>query len=293
MYERLNTTYDTLMEDEAVYHVSGVHWWAIQRLGWIAMQDSWTDEKRREYVMKMMYQLYPSLETVCLQIILLNALDQDLSDFTFVAIGIPAPTKPEVKGPEEVDEQPTIAEVPTPTPTSSHQEAAPILEFVDHHLSQVPEASDVVHDLLAFSAEEMLRLSKEKQALEKSFLGYMEKLLCIQPQPDKDGNVGIAAMKNKTQIVNYVGDYQKDGPPLSWKRLSEILTLNKKLCQVEQFDRALFDLEREYHANLDKVLPLKNQLQRTDWLIDQIVYRLYDLTEEEIQAVEDSIAKYR
>jgi hypothetical protein len=30
---------------------------------------------------------------------------------------------------------------------------------------QEPEASDIVHDLLAFLAEEMLRLNKEKQAI--------------------------------------------------------------------------------------------------------------------------------
>ncbi len=35
-----------------------------------------------------------------------------------------------------------------------------------------------------------------------------------------------------------------------------------------------------------KVLPLKENLQKTDWFIDQIVERLYVLTDEEIKIVE-------
>jgi hypothetical protein len=31
--------------------------------------------------------------------------------------------------------------------------------------------------------------------------------------------------------------------------------------------------------------PLKEKLRKTDWLIDQIVYRLYGLTEEEVKIV--------
>ena len=37
---------------------------------------------------------------------------------------------------------------------------------------------------------------------------------------------------------------------------------------------------------LDALWPTKDQLARTDGLIDQIVYRLYGLTEEEIKVVE-------
>jgi type II restriction/modification system DNA methylase subunit YeeA len=32
---------------------------------------------------------------------------------------------------------------------------------------------------------------------------------------------------------------------------------------------------------------LKEKLRKTDWLIDQIVYKLYGLTEEEIKIVEE------
>ncbi len=45
--------------------------------------------------------------------------------------------------------------------------------FVEHHLSKEPEESDVVHDLLAFLAEEMIRLNKEKRDAQKEFLDWL------------------------------------------------------------------------------------------------------------------------
>jgi len=39
----------------------------------------------------------------------------------------------------------------------------------------------------------------------------------------------------------------------------------------------------QYHSRL---APLMHRIQRTDWLIDQAVYQLYGLTEEEIAVVE-------
>lgn len=47
---------------------------------------------------------------------------------------------------------------------------------------------------------------------------------------------------------------------------------------------ALLDrLRREYETSLERVLPLKERLERTDSLIDALVY---GLTEEEIAVVE-------
>ncbi|MFB2893049.1 hypothetical protein ACE1CI_09065 [Aerosakkonemataceae cyanobacterium BLCC-F50] len=45
-------------------------------------------------------------------------------------------------------------------------------------------------------------------------------------------------------------------------------------------------LEKEYQASLDTLLPIKMQLTQCDKLIDQIVYKLYGLTEDEIAIVE-------
>jgi hypothetical protein len=48
----------------------------------------------------------------------------------------------------------------------------------------------------------------------------------------------------------------------------------------------LQELRRETEEALGKLEPLYENVQRTDELIDQIVYRLYGLTEEEIAVVE-------
>jgi len=67
--------------------------------------------------------------------------------------------------------------------------------------------TDVLHDLLAYLAEQMTELSKQKQAESKRFLGWLEKELRIHP--DKNGNDGIEALTGKTTLKNYLGDYQK------------------------------------------------------------------------------------
>lgn len=45
-------------------------------------------------------------------------------------------------------------------------------------------------------------------------------------------------------------------------------------------------LHEYYDQALAKLQPLKEKLQKTDALIDQIVYKLYGLTEQEIAVVE-------
>lgn len=167
--------------------------------------------------------------------------------------------------------------------------AQPFLAMIDEHMAAIPQRNDCVHDMLAFLAEEMLRINKQKQTLEQSFLAMIASTLHIQPQPDEDGKSGIDAMKSKTALLNYIGDYHMDEPPLSWRHLQDILIQNRKICDVQDFDRLLFDIEQAYHQNLDTVLPIKIQIECTDYLIDQTVYRLYGLTKEEIAVVESTV----
>jgi len=160
-----------------------------------------------------------------------------------------------------------------------------VLGFVDHHLSQEPEESDVVHDLLAFLAEEMIRLNKEKRAAQKQFLDQLVTMLRILP--DKEGRKGIDVLTGKGKLADYPGDYQKGEPRLEFAELHDILLKNKGRLGVSLSNAGLVDrLRREYEESLQKVLPLKERLARTDRLIDAVVYRLYGLTEEEIGVVE-------
>ena len=82
------------------------------------------------------------------------------------------------------------------------------------------EKSDVVHDLLAFLAERMLEMNRQK--------------LAIDPVRQKPAEL----------------------------------------------------LRSEFEGSLGKLLPLLERIERTDRLIDAVVYRLYGLTEEEIGIVE-------
>lgn len=167
----------------------------------------------------------------------------------------------------------------------SKGDQACVLGFVDHHLSKEPGESDIVHDLLAFLAEEMIHLNKEKCATQREFLDWLVTSLNILP--DKESRKGIDVLMGKAKLADYTGDYQKGEPPLAAEELLEMLRKNKNRLGVSLSDAGLVErIKRMYGESLRRVLPLKERLARTDALIDQVVYRLYGLTEEEIAVVE-------
>lgn len=159
-----------------------------------------------------------------------------------------------------------------------------VLRFVNHHLA---ERSDVVHDFLAFLAEEMLRLNEEKRDEQQRFLAEMVKLLKVRP--DKDGREGIDALANKQRIVEYPGEYQKGTPELKFDDLFELLYKNKPRLGIASLEAVKDTLRTEYEKSLDFVRPRKEQLEYTDALIDAVVYQLYGLTQDEIDVVEGKV----
>ena len=142
----------------------------------------------------------------------------------------------------------------------------------------------MVHDLLAFLAKEMIRLNKEKRAAQEEFLDWLATYLNILP--DKKGHTGIDVLTGKAKLANYPGDYQKGEPPLATVQLLEILRKNKTRLGISLSNATVLDsIRKEYEESLQRVLPIKERLQKTDALIDAVVYRLYGLTEEEIRVV--------
>lgn len=98
---------------------------------------------------------------------------------------------------------------------------------------------------------------------------------------------GLDALTGKTRIFGYLGDYQKDEPETPWSEIEDVLFKNKRHIGANLNDtRFIARLRAEYEKSLDTLRPVKAQLGRTDWLIDQVGYRLYGLTEEEIAVVE-------
>ena len=67
----------------------------------------------------------------------------------------------------------------------------------------------------------------------------------------------------------------------------EILHKNKNKIGANLSDqRFMYNLKTRYEKSLETLRPIKEKLKKTDWLIDQVVYRLYGLTEQEIAIVE-------
>jgi hypothetical protein len=155
-----------------------------------------------------------------------------------------------------------------------------VLDFSRHHLDL--GESDVVHDLLAFLAEQMIDLNQRKQAEVKRFLAWLEGRLAIIP---KDGAAGLDSLPGKTTLQNYLGDYQKGEPPRPWDEFFYRLHQNRRRFHAA-LDEVKGEIEREFEQSLALLLPIKQQLASTDTLIDKIVYQLYGLSDAEIEIIE-------
>jgi hypothetical protein len=131
--------------------------------------------------------------------------------------------------------------------------------------------ADVVHDLLAFLAERMTALNAEKNATAQKFLGDLK---------DFHG-VDAHSLKPKTKLDEF-WKLETDG-------LFAHLHANAKLLAAQNVRLSGSDDEKirgRFQEAKDQIIPQEAALAFTDALIDQIVYRLYDLTPEEIKLVE-------
>lgn len=137
------------------------------------------------------------------------------------------------------------------------------------------EQSDVVHDILAFLAERIIEMNKEKQREINGFLSWLEGYL----------EVKVEDLKNRTKIKYYYQNYYED--------FIEILKTNKKkIPKIDITRRQPQDeIKIEFESSATKLFPLLSKIEDTDNLIDQIVYKLYNLTPEEIEVVESSNKK--
>ena len=144
-----------------------------------------------------------------------------------------------------------------------------VIGFVKHHLAADPERADIVHDLLGFLAAQMLEMNKAKGAEIRGFLHWLE----------QESGAKIEALQNKTAIQSYFD--------LSLDNLLGILKKNRRAIPIDPSSRNFQEsVEREFTASLAKLTPLLTRIQGTDTLIDQVVYQLYGLTDEEIEIVE-------
>ena len=151
-----------------------------------------------------------------------------------------------------------------------------------YHIHQEPSEADVIHDFLAYLAEQMIELNKQKQTEAKGFLTWLERFIGAE----------IDHLTNKSKVQNYLGDYYKQNQAdnhLTFDELIGILKKKQKKMKIDPTTRKEQEtLEKEYQLSLNTLLPIKKQLKQCDWLIDEIVYRLYGLTEEEKAIIKQS-----
>ncbi len=141
-------------------------------------------------------------------------------------------------------------------------DAGDALEFVEKQLRE--KRADVIHDLLAFLAERMMALNKDKQTAARQFLTDLKDFHGIEPR----------SLTPKTKLDEF------------WKLpVGEVFAHFRanKLRFKEGDDEKL---RTRFQKAQDKLVPLDSQIEFTDRLIDQIVYRLYGLTPAEIKLVE-------
>jgi len=144
-----------------------------------------------------------------------------------------------------------------------------VLAVVSEHLIAAPQRADVVHDVLACLAEKMVEMNRAKHEEVRGFLGWLE----------RETGAKVEALANKTAVRGY---HEHD-----LKTLLDVLRQNRRKLGTSPDGRAFQEaLDREFGASVERLGPLKARLAATDRLIDQIVYRLYGLTEEEIAIVE-------
>ena len=115
-------------------------------------------------------------------------------------------------------------------------------------------------------------MNRAKQGEVRGFLGWLE----------RETGTKVEALANKTAVREY---HEHD-----LKTLLDVLRQNRRKLGTSPDGRAFQEaLEREFGASVERLGPLKARLAATDRLIDQIVYRLYGLTDEEIAIVESSL----
>jgi hypothetical protein len=128
---------------------------------------------------------------------------------------------------------------------------------------------DFVHDLLAALAERMMDLNRRKHEETGKFLQWIEWYI----------GCPIEKLTGKTILQVF---YEHLDP----RALLDVLAKNKKRLGKQIGAAFVADVTRDHQQALAALSPILDTLKQTDQLIDQIVYRLYGLSEEEIAVVE-------
>jgi len=152
------------------------------------------------------------------------------------------------------------------------------------------EKSDVVHDFLAYLAKQMIAMHKTKQARVEAF--WQDLAAATDPAT-------FETLRNKGKWEQSLAKDPVCAPYIDAESRS-----TRNIDESLGWDEACFEafagmlvgratvtpaLTRVFRKHAPDYRALVTRIQETDDLIDQIVYRLYGLTEEEIAVVEGSV----
>ena len=183
-------------------------------------------------------------------------------------------------------------------------EQSELLAFCKSRLTAEPEQSDVVHDVLAHLAEQMSDLHKQRQSALEDLMLDLEGVLApgqlaqigrlyTPPRPPKDDDKDVAAKQATYKATlataqSQLGDLATSRLELradigamsetQWKWLLKERLKNKL--------GSMADLVKVYRTRQPAIAALDARIAATDRLIDQIVYALYGLTDQEVALVE-------
>ena len=162
-----------------------------------------------------------------------------------------------------------------------------VLDFVAERLAQVPEQSDVVHDLLAYLAEQMIAMNKDKLECVSDFWLDLEgitdtktfEILRHKGKQYASLHKGVAAARpfiSAESHSNVTLDATLDWNEEAFKGFIKLL-----VPQLKNMSKVV----RVYRDHTPLVRPLSERIGRTDQLIDFIVYKLYGLSDDEIAII--------
>jgi len=178
---------------------------------------------------------------------------------------------------------------------NKHEE---LLSYVEACLAHQPEQSDVIHDMLVYLSQQMIDLNGQRAQALENFLLALESVL-----PDSDmqrlgrlwtpPNVAQTAQTGDQEAEKRSAEAQEKLGTLATRQLDlrdDIGFLNEEqwrwLLKRRLARPDLVELTKVFRLRQPAISALDNHIAMTDRLIDQVVYRLYGLSKEEIATVE-------
>ncbi len=130
--------------------------------------------------------------------------------------------------------------------------------------------NDTIHDFVTFLAEQMAEANKAKIKEREGFLVWLEREIGTE----------IEKLNNKTAIKEY-DEY-------NFEHLLEVLKKNEEIINIDPSTRKTQELlEEHFTESTSKIGLLKSKTKTTDELVDQIIYRLYGLTDDKVRIIQD------